>query len=62
MAGIGAILLIVTVLLAAPLVLGSFIMAQRSSQQALVTWFGLLTLLLILGLAAGAFALLTAPL
>lgn len=44
-------------LFAAPLVLGSFVIVQRSSWAVAVAWFGFLTLLLGLVVAAGGLAL-----
>jgi hypothetical protein len=57
----GVVLLILTVLFAAPLVLGSFIVAQRASRQALTLWLGFLTSLFLAALFFGLVALLTTP-
>ena len=61
MAGIAALVTIFTALFAAPLVLGSYVVVQRASPRALLVWFGFLTALFVVGLGAGAFALLIAP-
>jgi hypothetical protein len=58
MAGYLAILAILTALLAAPLLFGTFAVVPRSDTRALVVWFGLLTALLVAALGAGALALL----
>jgi hypothetical protein len=58
MAGYLAILAILTVLLAAPLILGTYVVVPRSDTRALTVWFGLLTALLVAALGAGALALL----
>jgi hypothetical protein len=56
----GTILVILTVLFVAPLVLGSFVVVQRSGRLALV-WFGFLTALFLVALVVGALALLSIP-
>jgi hypothetical protein len=58
----GAVVLVLTVLFAAPLTLGTYIMVQRSSRLGLMLWFGIVTLLFVAALAAGALALFIAPL
>ena len=62
MAGYLAILAILTVLLAAPLIFGTYAVLPRSDTRALTVWFGLLTALLVVALGAGALALLLAAL
>lgn len=57
MAGSLAIACLLTVLFAAPLALGSYVVVPRSDARALVVWFGLLTALFGVALAAGALAL-----
>ena len=57
MAGHAAILMLMTVLLAGPLVLGSYVVVQRANRTTLLAWFGLLTSLLVVALAVGALAL-----
>ncbi|HLH24409.1 MAG TPA: hypothetical protein VK066_17950 [Chloroflexota bacterium] len=58
MAGYLAILSILTVLLAAPLIFGTFAVVPRTDTRTLVVWFGLLTLLLAGALTVSALALL----
>lgn len=58
MAAIGAALVILTALFAAPLVLGSYVVVQGASRRVQLAWFGFLTLLFVVGLALGALALL----
>ncbi len=54
MAGVGALVVILVVLFAAPLALGSFIIAQGTNHtRALAVWFGLLTALFIAVLGIG---------
>jgi hypothetical protein len=57
----GVVLLIVTVLFVAPLVLGSYIVAQRASRETLTLWLGFLTSLFLAALVFGGIALLTTP-
>jgi hypothetical protein len=57
MAGLAAILVIATALLAAPLALGSYVVLQGTNRRAYVAWFGLLTALCTTTLAVGAVAL-----
>ena len=57
----GTILVILTVLFVAPLVLGSYVVVQRSGRLARV-WFGFLTALFVAALVIGALALLSIPL
>jgi hypothetical protein len=58
MAGIAALVTIFTALFAAPLALGSYVVVQRANPPVLLAWFGFLTALFVVALAAGAFALL----
>jgi hypothetical protein len=58
MAAIGAALVILTALFAAPLVLGSYVVVQGASRRLQLAWFGFLTLLFVAGLGIGALALL----
>ena len=60
MAGMLAILAILTVLFAAPLVLGSLVAVRALRGGALVLWFGFLTALLVAAHGAGAMGLLLA--
>jgi hypothetical protein len=53
MGGYAAILLILTVLFAAPLVLGSLVAARTLRGRAVVLWFGVLTGLLVAALGLG---------
>jgi hypothetical protein len=53
MATIAALAGLFLALFLAPLVLGSFVVVQRSSERGLQLWFGLLTALLALSLLAG---------
>jgi succinate dehydrogenase hydrophobic anchor subunit len=57
----GTILVILTVLFVAPLVLGSYVVVQRSGRLARA-WFGFLTALFVVALLIGALALLSIPL
>jgi hypothetical protein len=57
----GVVLLIVTILFVAPLVLGSYIVAQRASRETLTLWLGFLTSLFLAALVFGGIALLTMP-
>jgi hypothetical protein len=57
----GVVLLIVTILFVAPLVLGSYIVAQRASRETLTLWLGFLTSLFLAALVFGGIALLTTP-
>jgi hypothetical protein len=57
----GVVLLIVTILFVAPLVLGSYIVAQRASRETLTFWLGFLTSLFLAALVFGGIALLTMP-
>jgi hypothetical protein len=61
MADIAALVSIFTILFAAPLVLGSYVLVQGMSPRALLVWFGFLTGLFTIAFAAGAFALLIMP-
>jgi hypothetical protein len=58
MAGIGVVLLVVTVLFAAPLALGSFVLMQRASIRAQAAWFSFLAALFLAALLAGGVSLL----
>jgi len=58
MAGYLGMLAILIVLLAAPLVFGTYAVVPGSGTRALTVWFGLLTALLVAALGAGALALL----
>ncbi len=58
MASLAAILAILTVLTAAPLILGSYVIAQGASRTLLLLWFGFLTMLLIAALGSAAVGLL----
>ena len=58
MAAIGAALVILTALFAAPLVLGSYVVVQGASRRLQLAWFGFLTLLFVVGLVLGALTLL----
>jgi hypothetical protein len=58
MAAIGAALVILTALFAAPLVLGSYVVVQGASRRLQLAWFGFLTLLFVVALVLGALALL----
>ncbi len=62
MAAIGAALVILTALFAAPLVLGSYVVVQGASRRVQLAWFGFLTLLVVVALGIGAFTLLLLPL
>ncbi len=62
MSAIGATLLVFTLVFAAPLVIGSYVVAQRASPRVLLMWFGFLTAILVFGLVVGAIALVTLPL
>lgn len=58
----GAPIVLLTALFVAPLVLGSFVVAQRGNRQAQVAWFGFLTAVFVLIFVLGALALLTTAL
>ena len=58
MAGYLATAAMLTALLAAPLIFGTYAVVPRSDTRALTVWFGLLTALLVVALGAGALALL----
>ena len=53
-----AVLGLLTVLFAAPLTLGTFVIVQHTAPRLLLLWFGLLTLLFAITLGAGALGLL----
>ena len=57
MAGLAAALGLLTALLAAPLVLGSYVLLQGTGRTATLLWLGLLTLLLLGALGAATLGL-----
>jgi hypothetical protein len=57
----GVVVVILTVLLAGPMVLGTFAAAERLTDRAQMTWFRLLTALFALALLAGLVALILTP-
>ena len=57
----GAVVVILTVLLAGPLVVGSFAVAQKLTDRAQMTWFGILTALFALCALAGLLGLVMTP-
>jgi hypothetical protein len=59
MAGLAAIAVIATALLAIPLALGSYVVLQGASRRVHLAWFGLLTALCTTALVVGAIALVT---
>jgi hypothetical protein len=59
-AGVFGVLAILTVLVAAPLVLGTYVVVQQASSRLALVWLGFLTLLCIATLGAGGLALLLA--
>lgn len=58
----GAPIVLFTALFVAPLVLGTFVVAQRANRQAQVAWFGFLTAIFVLVFILGGLALLATPL
>ena len=59
MAGLAAIAVIATALLAIPLALGSYVVLQGASRRVHLAWFGLLTALCTTALVVGTIALVT---
>jgi uncharacterized membrane protein YhdT len=52
---------VLVVLFVAPLVLGTYVMAQGRSRLGLMAWFGAVTVLLLIVLVGGVVALITIP-
>jgi hypothetical protein len=52
---------VLVVLVAAPLVLGTHVMAQGRSRLGLIAWLGVLTGLFLIALVGGAVALIAVP-
>ena len=57
MAGLAALVSIFAALVAAPLIIGTYLVLQDSGRWAPPLWLGLLTLLLLAAFGAGALAL-----
>ncbi|MBI4491335.1 MAG: hypothetical protein HY690_00880 [Chloroflexi bacterium] len=62
MAGVGGFVVLITVLFAAPLALGSYVVVQGASRRVVLAWFGFLAALFLVALGLGALVLLTTPL
>ncbi len=57
----GAVVVILTVLLVGPMVVGSFAVAQKLTDRAQMAWFGILTALFAMCALAGLLGLITTP-
>jgi len=57
----GAVVVLLTVLFAGPLVVGSFAVAQKLTDRAQMAWFGILTALFAVCALAGLLGLVTTP-
>jgi hypothetical protein len=58
---VGVVLVILTVLFAGPMVLGTFAAAERLTDQAQTMWFRVLTMLFALAAVVGLVTLVTTP-